>query len=86
MLARLIPGERMATEIILPKIGFSMSEGTLAEWLVKDGGQATAGAPLFSLESDKSATEVESPATGVLRVLKPVGEVYPVGTVIGVIE
>ena len=33
----------------------------------------TEGAPLFSLESDKSATEVESPATGVLRVLKPVG-------------
>jgi pyruvate/2-oxoglutarate dehydrogenase complex dihydrolipoamide acyltransferase (E2) component len=76
----------MATEIILPKIGFSMSEGTLAEWLVKDGAEVTAGAPLFSLESDKSATEVESPATGVLRVLKPIGEVYPVGTVIGLIE
>ena len=76
----------MATEVILPKIGFSMSEGTLAEWLVKDGGQATAGAPLYSLESDKSATEIESPATGVLRIVKPVGEVYPVGTVIGLIE
>jgi pyruvate/2-oxoglutarate dehydrogenase complex dihydrolipoamide acyltransferase (E2) component len=76
----------MATEVILPKIGFSMNEGTLAEWLVKDGTQVTAGAPLYSLESDKSATEIESPATGVLRIMKPVGEAYPVGTVIGLIE
>ena len=76
----------MATEVILPKIGFSMNEGTLAEWLVKDGTQVTVGAPLYSLESDKSATEIESPATGVLRIMKPVGEAYPVGTVIGRIE
>jgi len=76
----------MATEIILPKIGFSMTEGTLSEWLVKDGAQVAAGAPLFSLESDKSTTEVEAPASGVLRVLKAVGESYPVGTVLGVIE
>ena len=76
----------MATEIILPKIGFSMTEGILAEWLVKDGTQVTAGAPLFCLESDKSTTEVEAPASGVLRVSKAVGESYPVGTVLGVIE
>lgn len=76
----------MATEIILPKIGFSMTSGTLAEWLIKDGAPVSAGAPLFSLESDKSITEVEAPASGVLRVLKPVGEAYPVGTVIGLIE
>jgi pyruvate/2-oxoglutarate dehydrogenase complex dihydrolipoamide acyltransferase (E2) component len=76
----------MATEIILPKIGFAMNEGTLSEWLVKDGAQVAAGAPLFSFESDKSVNEVEAPASGVLRVLKPVGESYPVGTVIGLIE
>ena len=76
----------MPTEVILPKIGFSMTAGTLSEWLVKDGAQVAAGAPLFSLESDKSITEVEAPASGMLRVLKPIGESYPVGTVIGVIE
>ncbi len=76
----------MATEIILPKIGFSMSEGVLAEWLVKDGAQVTAGAPLFTLESDKSTTEVEAPASGTLRILKQTGETYPVGTVLGTIE
>lgn len=76
----------MATEIILPKIGFSMSEGVLAEWLVKDGAQVTAGAPLFTLESDKSTNEVEAPASGTLRILKQTGETYPVGTVLGTIE
>lgn len=76
----------MATEIILPKIGFSMSEGVLAEWLVADGAPVTEGAPLYTLESDKSATEVEAPVSGVLRILKPVGETYPVGTILGTIE
>ena len=32
----------MATEVLLPKIGFSMNEGVLAEWLVADGGNANA--------------------------------------------
>ena len=76
----------MATEILLPKIGFSMNEGELAEWLVEDGGPAVEGQPLFSLESDKSTNEVEAPATGTLRIYKQAGETYEVGTVLGVIE
>ncbi|MDF8335269.1 biotin/lipoyl-containing protein [Novosphingobium cyanobacteriorum] len=76
----------MATEVLLPKIGFSMNEGTLAEWLVADGGQAVEGQPLFALESDKSTNEVDSPATGTLRIIAQIGEVYEVGTVLGVIE
>ena len=43
----------MAVQVLLPKIGFSMNEGQVAEWLVPDGGQAVEGQPLFSLESDK---------------------------------
>lgn len=76
----------MATEVLLPKIGFSMTEGELAEWLVADGGSAKEGEPLFSIESDKSVNEVESPATGTLKILKEAGETYEVGTVIGMIE
>ena len=55
----------MSTDILLPKLGVSMSEGQVAEWLVADGKQVTAGQPLFSLESDKSVTEIEAPATGI---------------------
>lgn len=76
----------MAIEILLPKLGFSMSEGQLSEWLVPDGGQAVEGEPLFSLESDKSTNEVEAPVSGTLRILKQPGETYEVGTVLGVIE
>ena len=76
----------MTTEVILPKLGFSMNEGTLAEWLVADGAAAVQGQPLFALESDKSTNEVESPATGTLKILKVPGEVYEVGTVLGIIE
>lgn len=76
----------MATEVLLPKIGFSMNEGTLAEWLVADGAQAVEGQPLFALESDKSTNEVDSPATGTLKILAQPGEVYEVGHVLGIIE
>ena len=48
----------MAVEVLLPKLGFSMNEGVLAEWLVADGGQAVEGAPLYALESEKSTQEV----------------------------
>ncbi|QQV77665.1 dihydrolipoamide acyltransferase [Sphingomonas aliaeris] len=73
----------MATEVLLPKLGFSMNEGELVEWMVADGAQVTAGEPLFALESDKSTNEVEAPASGTLKILKQAGETYEVGTVIG---
>ncbi|WP_327753797.1 lipoyl domain-containing protein (plasmid) [Sphingobium sp. SJ10-10] len=73
----------MATEIILPKLGFSMNEGMLSEWLVADGGQVSVGEPLFALESDKSTQEVEAPASGTLKILKQPGETYEVGTILG---
>lgn len=76
----------MATEVILPKIGFSMTEGLLAEWMAEDGAQVTEGEPLYSLESDKSVQEVESPATGTLRIKAAIGETYPVGTLLAEIE
>ncbi|CAN7542898.1 biotin/lipoyl-binding protein [Phenylobacterium sp. LjRoot225] len=76
----------MATEVLLPKIGFAMTEGQITEWLVADGQPVTEGQPLFTLEADKSANEVEAPATGTLRILQPAGSIYEVGTLIGSIE
>ena len=75
----------MATEILLPKIGFSMSEGQISEWLAKDGDTVSEGQPLFLLEADKSANEVEAPASGTLKILKEAGETYQVGEVLGTI-
>lgn len=76
----------MATEVLLPKLGFSMNEGTLVEWVVPDGGAAVEGQPLYVLESDKSSQEIESPASGTLKIVAETGETYPVGTVLATIE
>ena len=73
----------MSTEILFPKLGFTMDEGKLAEWLVADGAEIRAGDPLYMLESDKSVMEIESPATGRLKIGAQAGEVYQVGAVLG---
>jgi pyruvate/2-oxoglutarate dehydrogenase complex dihydrolipoamide acyltransferase (E2) component len=76
----------MAYEVLLPKIGFTMNEGQLSEWLVEDGAEVKEGQPLYSLESDKSAQEVEAPASGRLRIIARIGQTYEVGTVLAEIE
>ena len=76
----------MAVEILLPKIGFSMNEGQVAEWLAKDGDEIKEGQPLYSLEADKSTNEIESPASGTLRIVAQIGETFEVGTVLAYIE
>ncbi|MGK2910594.1 MAG: biotin/lipoyl-containing protein [Sphingobium sp.] len=76
----------MSTDIFLPKIGFSMGEGEIQDWLAADGDTVTQGQPLFTLESDKSVTEIESPASGVLRIFAAIRETIEVGALIGRIE
>ena len=76
----------MATEILLPKIGFAMTEGQVSEWMFGDGELVKEGEVLFLLEADKSANEVEAPATGTLRIVVPEGETKQVGEVLGYIE
>ncbi len=73
----------MATQILLPKLGFSMNEAVLSAWLMPDGAEVTEGQPLFAIESDKSVEELEAPASGKLRIMAAVGETYPVGHVLG---
>jgi len=75
----------MVIQVLMPKIGFSMEEGVLAEWRVADGAEVQAGQPLYSLESDKSVQEIEAPASGRLRILAPVGQTYRVGHLLAVI-
>lgn len=76
----------MAVEVLLPKIGFSMDEGVVAEWLVADGATVEEGQPLLSLESDKSTNEVEAPASGVLKIIVQAGgDPQQVGTVLATI-
>ncbi|MBV9840898.1 MAG: dihydrolipoamide acyltransferase [Sphingomonadaceae bacterium] len=73
----------MATELLLPKLGMGMEEGTISEWLVADGAQVEVGQPIYAVESDKSVQEIEAPATGALTIIAATGEALPVGTKIG---
>lgn len=76
----------MSTEVLLPKLGFSMNDGMVTEWRVADGGPVTQGQLLYLLESEKSVQEIEAPVTGTLRIKAPVGETLLVGTLLAVIE
>lgn len=73
----------MTTPILLPKLGFSMNEAVLVEWMAEDGAQVSKGQPLYAIESEKSLQEIESPVDGILRILAEAGETYEIGTVIG---
>jgi pyruvate dehydrogenase E2 component (dihydrolipoamide acetyltransferase) len=57
----------MATEVILPKVDMDMATGRIARWLVAEGAAVKQGDPLFEIETDKAAMEIDAPATGVLR-------------------
>lgn len=67
----------------MPKLGLTMTEGTLAEWRVKRGDRVSAGDVLFVVETEKIANEVEAPADGEIReILVDAGNTVPVGTAI----
>jgi pyruvate dehydrogenase E2 component (dihydrolipoamide acetyltransferase) len=76
----------MATKVFLPKLGQTMEEGTIVEWLKQEGDAVERGDVLFTIESDKAVLEVEARAKGVLRkVLLEPGIKVPVMTLVGVI-
>ncbi len=76
----------MAHMIILPKLGQTMEEGAIVEWLKAEGDAVQRGDVLFTLESDKAVLEVEARAKGVLRkILVPAGIKVPIMSAVGII-
>jgi len=76
----------MAFEITLPRLGWDMVEGSLADWLKKDGEFVKAGELLFTVEGDKAIQEIEALDSGYLKTLPDgpqKGEKVPVGTLLG---
>ena len=76
----------MAVEITIPRLGWSMDEGTFGEWLKADGELVEPGEAIFTLESEKALQEVESVDGGILRVLSggpEEGDTVNVGTLVG---
>lgn len=75
----------MATEIRMPRLGWTMEEGAFGEWLKHDGDTIKAGDFLFTVEGDKATQEIEAFDSGILRLppnpAKP-GDIITVGTVL----
>lgn len=67
----------------IPKMAVSMQNGTLLEWYLEDGSTVAEGAPLYSLEIEKSVVDVDAPRAGILKRTGIAGETYAVGDVIG---
>jgi pyruvate dehydrogenase E2 component (dihydrolipoamide acetyltransferase) len=75
----------MATEVLIPKLGMTMTEGTVAEWLVPDGGEVKPGEIVYRLETEKIEFEVEAETPGIVRHLVAQGTTLEPGTVVAYI-
>ncbi len=74
----------MAIEIIFPRVDMDMASGRFSRWLVKEGGAVGKGEPLFEIETDKAAMEIDAPASGILRGVRVAeGEEVKVGEAVG---
>jgi pyruvate dehydrogenase E2 component (dihydrolipoamide acetyltransferase) len=68
----------MAKLIVMPKLGLTMTEGTVGNWLKKEGDAVNEGEPLFEVETDKLTNTIEASTSGVLlKVIAPEGTVVP---------
>ena len=78
----------MPYEIVMPRLGWNMEEGTLVEWLKQDGDPIIQGEMVCTIEGDKAAADVESFEAGILKIphaSPPPGQTVPVGTLLGFI-
>jgi pyruvate/2-oxoglutarate dehydrogenase complex dihydrolipoamide acyltransferase (E2) component len=77
----------MAIDVVMPQMGESVIEGTVAKWLVTEGERVEEGQPLLEISTDKVDTEIPSPAAGVVKqIVAREGETLPVGARLAVLE
>lgn len=72
-------------EVIMPKMGDAMEEGTLVSWHKQDGDTVKSGEVIAEIETDKSNVEIEAEEDGVLHIQAQPGATLPVGNVIAMI-
>ncbi len=76
----------MAVEVILPKWGLTMEEGTVAEWRKQAGDAVAEDEIIADVETDKITNELPAPASGIVaKILVAAGETVEVGTVLALI-
>jgi pyruvate/2-oxoglutarate dehydrogenase complex dihydrolipoamide acyltransferase (E2) component len=76
----------MLHEIKVPETGFGIAEATIVEWFKSIGDEVQEGEPIVCVETEKVNVEIPAPGSGVLTEIRcQVGEVVPVGDVLGII-
>ena len=76
----------MPTDIVMPQMGESITEGTITKWLKKVGDKVERDEPLFEISTDKVDAEIPSPAAGTLTEIKfPEGATVGINTIVAVI-
>ena len=76
----------MAERIIMPKQGLQMTEGTITEWCVQEGGKVIAGKPLFVMETDKLSITIDAEVSGtLLKIVRGEGETVPITETIAIV-
>lgn len=76
----------MAKEVVMPKLGLTMTEGTVEAWLKNEGDEVKEGEKLFSVSTDKLTNEIEATVSGkLLKILVPAGETVACLTPVAVI-
>jgi 2-oxoglutarate dehydrogenase E2 component (dihydrolipoamide succinyltransferase) len=74
------------TEVVMPQMGESITEGTITKWLKKVGDTVQRDEPIFEISTDKVDAEIPSPVAGVLSEIKvPEGSTVTINTVVAVI-
>src|SRR5438128_1923673 len=74
-------------ELKMPKLGESVTEGTIGKWLKKPGEQVNKYDLLVEVQTDKVNTEIPSPVSGTLREVKvEEGQTVPIGTLLAVFD
>ncbi len=76
----------MATDIVIPTVGESVTSGVVAAWLKNDGDYVERDEPVLELETDKVTMEIPAPAAGVLKRGASEGDDVEVGAVVGTID
>ena len=76
----------MRQDILVPSVGESVTQGTLAAWLKGEGQSVQEGEELFELETDKATVAVPAPASGILHIQVEAGSDVKIGAVVGVVE
>ncbi len=76
----------MAKPIVMPQMGYDMTEGTILRWLKREGDRVERGEPIAEIETDKVNIEIESFESGVLlKLVAQEGQTVPVGQPIAIV-